>query len=96
MNLKEAESLLQRAYDLSTGQTSGKLQMPDELLGAGTMNTHYAWYNSGLAAHPEIRREMTEHPDGALVQLIKSLRDMRLADDDYSRETLNRMYGLTD
>lgn len=96
MSLVEAEKLIQKAYDLSAELSPGALKLPEEMFAAGVMNMHYAWYNSGLFNHPEIRREMAEHPNGALVQLIKSLRDSRLADKDYSRETLNKMYGLND
>lgn len=94
MSLIEAESLLQKAYDISTGQSDSQLRLPEELFETGIMDVHYAWYNSGLSAHPEICQELKEHSDGALAQLIRTLRDMRL--DHYTRETLNKMYGLSD
>ncbi|MCL4360471.1 hypothetical protein M1555_04450 [Patescibacteria group bacterium] len=96
MSLVEAETLIQKAMDISFRSTEGELKLPEELLHAGVMNVHYAYYNSALFAHPDMQTELQEHPNGALAQLVKALRDARLADDDYSRDTLNEMYGLSD
>lgn len=92
MSLERAEALLQKAYNLDTGQPTGQLNLPYDLFAVGVMDVHYVYYNGGLAVHPEMIQHLQHFPNGQFVNLLRALRDARMP--DYPRQTLNSIYGL--
>jgi hypothetical protein len=85
MTIEQAEQLMQKAY------SGEEIDLQEELNQVGIMSLHKVYYDGGFSTIPEIREILRDrsHP---LSKLIRALRDARL--DDYSSETLNKMYGL--
>lgn len=89
---EQAERALQRAVDLDLGRKTGSLDADLVIIAVGVMKLHRAYYDSGLAQHPEMLEVL--RLNGITRRLIEALRDARLA--DYPAATLNKMYGLTE
>ncbi len=95
-NIAEAEKLLQRAYNLDVDKREEQIDIPALLNDLGIQTVHIAYYDSGLAQHDEIRQHLREYPNGVLMEVITTMRDARVKMGEYSKETLDLMYGLTE
>lgn len=92
-----AEKFLQDMYDADLGGKELDLnELSIQFQEIGVMNIHYIFYNSGLADNEEIRAHLRQYPGGNLVQLIKKMIDIRVHQGDYLRETLERIYGISE
>ena len=91
-DFERAEQLLQNVYTASIEDRSLAMDMRARIRDVGVMALHDVYYNSGLAVH--MIKELQRNPHGPLATLIRALRDLRSG--DYSRETLDIIYGLKD
>lgn len=93
----QTQNLLQQAYNLDEGLPSSLskeaiLNFVDQL---GPLVIHRVFYDGGISSFPEIAQLLKDKPQGVLATVMSRVRDLRVANGDYSRETLNRMYGLS-
>ena len=93
-NWKEAQALLQKAYDLDVGEANGGMTLPKDLLAVGVMAVHKVWYDGGLFTHPELQELLSDKPEGSFASLIRCLVEQRVERGEYKEETLIKMYGL--
>lgn len=91
-DFKEAQQILQTAYDIDIGKRRGSIDPTNILKKMGTMDIHIGYYDSGLAQTEEIQEHLRNFPNGQFSHLIQALRDARIG--EYDRKTLNKMYGL--
>lgn len=92
-----AEKFLQDMYDADLrGQEPDLNGLSIQFQEIGAMNIHYIYYNSGLANNAEIRAHLRQYPAGNLVRLLQKMIDIRVHRGDYSRETLEHIYGISE
>ena len=91
-DFERAERLLQNVYTASIEDRSLTMDMRESIRDVGVMALHDVYYNSGLVV--KMIEELQRNPYGPLVKLIRALRDLRSG--DYSKETLDKIYGLKD
>ena len=92
-SIKEAQALLQRAYDTDVGQVEGVLDIHDLVDRIGALIIHHVYYGpvSGLQG---IQEHLAAYPDGILATVLRVTRDVMVSSGEYTAEGLNQMYGL--
>ena len=72
------------------------LPVPEDLFkkleGIGPMTLHRAFYDTGIFSQDVVLNVLNSNPEGILGQALTWLISQRA--DDYSEDTLRKMYGL--
>lgn len=96
MTIEQAQDLIDIAIAGDMGKNEFVLPNEDELCEIGVMNLHKAYYDTGLAMHPEVKTLLKKFPNGSIASVVKFIINQRSGRGEYNRETLVGMYNLVE
>lgn len=92
-NIREAEQLLQQAYNIDIHADEGPLDVYRVIDTIGAKAVHDVYYGA-ISTLPEIQYHLKTNPNGILATALRCVRDELAKTGEYSRDSLNKMYGL--
>lgn len=96
MTIEEARDLIDTAIAADMGKNAFALPPASVLCAIGVMNLHKAYYDTGLAIHPEVKKLLKQFPQGCIASVVKFIVDQRSERGEYKKSTLLKMYNLVE